>query len=119
VLPVIVGVNPRTGIDRCRRFRRGDRAPLTVEQAERFLELDAVFDPDEKTPEQDAAETERHEETERLTRKQALLKEAGELGLEVNDKMTIPQLEAVVEEKKATLADGPADGTGGPDPDAK
>jgi len=117
-LPVVVGVNPRTGIDRCRRYRRGQRAPLTAEQAERFLELDAVYDPDEKTEEQVQAEDTAAAEEQQLTHKQRLVKEATELGLEFDEKKTtIPQLESIIAEEKEKRADGPQDGSGGPNPD--
>jgi hypothetical protein len=118
-LPVVVGVNPRTGIDRCRRYRRGQRAPLTAEQAERFLDLGAVFDPDETTADEVEAEDAAATEEQQLTRKQALVKQATELGLEFDEKKTtIPQLEAIIGEELEKRADGPADGTGGPNPDA-
>lgn len=97
-LPIVLGQNPRTGIDRVGEARKGQEVWLTDDELGRKLEKGYVFDPDETTAEEHEAEQAEAEETERLTQKQALQKEARELGLD--DKGTIPELTSRIEEEK-------------------
>lgn len=110
---VPIGTDPRTGIDTVQYYSATEEVELTEAQAKRLLKLKAVRDPNEKTEEQAAADEAEQAEVANLTKKQALQKEASELGLEFDEKTTILQLEALIAEEKEKRGDGPADGTGG------
>jgi len=125
-LNVPIGVDPRTGIDVVQSYRKGDEVELTDEQAKRLLDLKppAIVDPGDKSAAEAAAQEEREraeaEQTEQLTKKQQLQKRATELGVDFEEKTTIPQLESLIAEKEEALrSNGDQTGAGGPDPDAR
>lgn len=112
---VVTGTNPRTGNDRTRPYSRGQEVQLDAEQADRQLRLGGVREKDGKTEDEARAAEQEQAAAEQLTEKQALVKQAEELGLET--KGTVIQLKARIAEEQEKRADGPADGTGGEDPD--
>lgn len=113
---VPIGTDPRTGIDTVQYYGETEEVELTAEQAKRLLKLKAVRDPNEKTEEQAAADEAEQAEVANLTKKQALQKEAGELGLEFDEKTTILQLEALIAEEKEKRKDTDQTGVTGENP---
>lgn len=115
-MPIVTGSNPRTGVDRVDEVRKGDEVWFTDEELGKRLEKGYVFDPDAKTAEEAEQDNAAAEEAEQLTRKQALQKEAGDLGLPTSG--TINELTARIAEEREKRADVDQTGERGPDPDA-
>lgn len=122
---VVTGTHLRTGIDRTEYARRGEQLALdpSDEHTKKLLAKRYIRRENEMTDaEQERAAADLKAE-ENLTRKEKLQREAAERGIGFEDKTTIPQLEALIEEDKATKLDAKLnpgeDGSTGPDPDAK
>lgn len=121
---VTTGVHPRTGIDRVEYARRGEQIELDPSDAhtKRLLEKKYIRREGEMTDAEQARVAADEQATANLTKKERLQREAAERGIAFEEKTTIPQLEALIEEDKELKRDETLhpdqDGSTGGDPDA-
>ena len=121
---VTTGVHPRTGIDRVEYARRGEQIELDPADThtKRLLEKKYIRREGEMTDAEQARVAADEQATANLTKKQQLQQEAAERGISFEEKTTIPQLEALIEEDKEAKRDAKLnpgqDGSTGGDPDA-
>jgi len=121
---VTTGVHPRTGIDRVEYARRGEQIELDPSDThtKRLLEKKYIRREGEMTDAEQARVAADEQATANLTKKQQLQQEAAERGISFEEKTTIPQLEALIEEDKEAKRDAKLnpgqDGSTGGDPDA-
>lgn len=121
---VTTGVHPRTGIDRVEYARRGEQVELDPNDShtKRLLEKKYIRREGEMTDAEQARVAADEQATANLTKKEKLQREAAERGIAFEEKTTIPQLEALIEEDKELKRDEKLhpdqDGSTGGDPDA-
>lgn len=121
---VITGTHPRTGIDRTEYARRGEQVEFDPNDAhtKRLLEKKYIRRENEMTDAEQARVAADETAAANLTKKERLQREAADRGIAFEDKTTIPQLEALIEEDKELKRDKEMhpgqDGTTGGDPDA-